>query len=292
MGFKDTILFHAIDIFLRIDLKKDNLEMLSAALLYSDDYLYHMQEMHIILFKLNSLKNSSRLAEVFSAKNLSSEQEKHIIAIARHKLDSMIKACEESLTLERADFVDHFGELCGACINIRGNFDPKAFNKALRKQLGIYNLNADRLTELAVQAFDAVRRKPLDLPSIGTAKRMTGLSGQQIVDSLLDELKKQLIRSAAEAHVPPGFRAGFDRLTQAVQRRSQILQEKQQNLGQPDDSVDEEEIAQLLQQLQTELLELPRLQEQLHELYADLIFNQWRRIGTALGAIPAEQADV
>ena len=292
MGFKDTILFHAIDIFLRIDLKKDNLEMLSAALLYSDDYLYHMQEMHIILFKLNSLKNSSRLAEVFSAKNLSSEQEKHIIAIARHKLDSMIKACEESLTLERADFVDYFGELCGACINIRGNFDPKAFNKALRKQLGIYNLNADRLTELAVQAFDAVRRKPLDLPSIGTAKRMTGLSGQQIVDSLLDELKKQLIRSATEAHVPPGFRAGFDRLTQAVQRRSQVLQEKQQNLGQPDDSVDEEEIAQLLQQLQTELLELPRLQEQLHELYADLIFNQWRRIGTALGAIPAEQADV
>ena len=297
---KNTLLTHVINTFLEIDLRDEYLNLLPVALSGEENQVHIAQKQHMILFALTSLKNSSRLNKVFSGKQLTAEWETQINAVLAHKLDAMILACQESLHLEQATNFVYLKNLCQRYLDIQGNFRAEAFSKALCKHVGLYQVNADRLTELAVKAFDTVRRKPLDLPSIGTAERIAELGGQQIVESWMKELKKQLPLLVDDTNAPTGFRAGFGRLTQAVQNRRQFLQDRLQALQQQlqqiqlepesyedtEETPDDEKIVRLLQQqqqLQAQVDELPRLQEHLHELYAALIFDQWRQINAVLG---------
>ena len=248
---RDSLLSHLIN----AHLGDRNVNLLSSVLAGEGKEAQLAQKRNIILFKLTELKNSSVLNEAFSGKQLNAEQEAHINAVLAHKLDALILACQESLPLERSDNVVYFKNLCQRYLDIQGNFRAEAFNKALCKHLGLYQINADRLAALAVRAWKVARSKPLVSPPSVTTEHVFSISGQQFMDNWFTELENQLIQSADDPQSPPGFRAGFERLAQASQDQGQQQQQAQQQLSQPD----------------------------LHELYAELIFGQWRKVNAALG---------
>ena len=273
---KNTLLSHVINEFLEIGLGNEGLTLLSVALSSEGKQMYIAQQQNMVLFTLTSLKNSSQLGKVFSGKHLSAEQEAHINAVLAHKLDAMILACQESLPLQQADSAVYFKKLCQQYLDIQGNFRADAFKKALCKQFGFYQINADRMSVLALQAWTVARRRSLDLPSLVTAEQAAKLGGQQITDSWLDELKRQLVRSSNDPNAAPGFREGFERLTGAIQKLEQSEQQRR-----PTQQLPIPQAAQQMQQQQQQ--QLPELQGRLHALYADLIFNQWRQINAVFG---------
>ena len=273
---KNTLLSHVINEFLEIGLGNEGLTLLSVALSSEGKQMYIAQQQNMVLFTLTSLKNSSQLGKVFSGKHLSAEQEAHINAVLAHKLDAMILACQESLPLQQADSAVYFKKLCQQYLDIQGNFRADAFKKALCKQFGFYQINADRMSVLALQAWTVARGRSLDLPSLVTAEQAAKLGGQQITDSWLDELKRQLVRSSNDPNAAPGFREGFERLTGAIQKLEQSEQQRR-----PTQQLPIPQAAQQMQQQQQQ--QLPELQGRLHALYADLIFNQWRQINAVFG---------
>ncbi len=273
---KNTLLSHVINEFLEIGLGNEGLTLLSVALSSEGKQMYIAQQQNMVLFTLTSLKNSSQLGKVFSGKHLSAAQEAHINAVLAHKLDAMILACQESLPLQQADSAVYFKKLCQQYLDIQGNFRADAFKKALCKQFGFYQINADRMSVLALQAWTVARGRSLDLPSLVTAEQAAKLGGQQITDSWLDELKRQLVRSSNDPNAAPGFREGFERLTGAIQKLEQSEQQRR-----PTQQLPIPQAAQQMQQQQQQ--QLPELQDRLHALYADLIFNQWRQINAVFG---------
>ena len=273
---KNTLLSHVINEFLEIDLGNEVLTLLSVALSSEGKQMYLAQQQNMVLFILTSLKNSPRLGKVFSGKHLSAEQEAQINAVLAHKLDAMILACQESLPLQQADSAVYFKKLCQQYLDIQGNFRADAFKKALCKHFGFYQINADRVSVLALQAWTVARRRSLDLPSLVTAEQAAKLGGQQITDSWLDELKRQLVRSSNDPNAAPGFREGFERLTGAIQKLEQPEQQRRP-IQQAAQQIQQQ------QQQQLKLQRLPELQDRLHALYAELIFNQWRQINAVFG---------
>jgi len=283
---KNTLLSHVINEFLEIGLGNEGLTLLSVALSSEGKQMYIAQQQNMVLFTLTSLKNSSQLGKVFSGKHLSAEQEAHINAVLAHKLDAMILACQESLPLQQADSVVYFKKLCQQYLDIQGNFRADAFKKALCKHFGFYQINADRVSVLALQAWTVARRRSLDLPSLVTAEQAAKLGGQQITDSWLDELKRQLVRSSNDPNAAPGFREGFERLTGAIQKLEQSEQQRRPIQQLPIQQLPIQQAAQQIQQQQQQQLKLqrlPELQDRLHALYAELIFNQWRQINAVFG---------
>jgi ankyrin repeat protein len=123
----------------------------------------------ILWFKLEALK-AAQITQPFQNKHLLPTTENIICSVLTRQLDTLRLAAQEYFFDEQANFSEVFKKLCEKYIRIDGRFDATGFNKALIKQ-GIYAVNADRLTALISAAFEVVRRRPLDLPSMATVGR-------------------------------------------------------------------------------------------------------------------------
>ena len=105
-----------------------------------------------------------------------------------------------------------FKKLCEKYIRIGGNFDDAGFNKALAK-LGIYAVNADRMTTVIKQAWEIVRSEKFDLPPMPNIGLALDLSGSQVIERLFAEIKK-LVVQVPETLSLPGFADGLKMLEQ------------------------------------------------------------------------------
>jgi ankyrin repeat protein len=252
---------------------------LAEALAGGESRVFDAQKQSILLQKMQTLKASSALAHAFSGKNLSPALEEELTDELLQKLDVMILVFKESLCIEPADFNIRFTELCEKYITIRGVFRIQRFSKSLSRHLGIYVVNADRLAKLVSQAIEKVRPQPIDLPPMASVDRALSMSGQQIIERVLDNFKKSLIQ-LAKAHE---------------------LSDEARDL-EVVDPVDEDSYPNLSAQLKNKPLNQPydfsrlpgftdglmKLQQEEQDLYADLIFGQWRQISAALGAVLPE----
>lgn len=210
---KKSALSPLINTFLEFDLADRKFHALSAALSGKEKAVQLNQERNIILFLLKSLKNSSRIAELFSDNHLSPEQEARVNQVLNWKLDGLLLSLTELLPLEQSDFVVQFTRLCEKYLKITGRFDSEAFNKALCKHFGLYQVNADRLTVLVGQALEAARRKPLELAPAENAGQTVHLIGRQLMDSWLGELRTTVEQSSDDLTLP-GFAKGLEMLLQ------------------------------------------------------------------------------
>jgi ankyrin repeat protein len=251
---------------------------LAETLAGGESRVFDAQKQSILLHKMQTLKASSALAHVFSGKNLSPALEEELRDELLQKLDGMILAFKESLYIEPVDFNIRLTELCEKYITIRGVFNIQGFSKSLSKYLGIYGVNADRLAELVSQAIEPIRSQSMDLPPMASVDRALSISAQQIVERVLDNFKKSLIQ-LAKAHE---------------------LSDESRDL-EVVDSVEEDSYPNLSAQLKNKPLNQPydasklpgfkdglkKLEQEEQDLYADLIFGQWRQISAALGvALP------
>ena len=250
--------------------------LLTKALSGSKNHVYDVQKQNILLYKMKALKASSQLKHIFSGKQLSSELEERLRADLLQKLDGMILAMTESLVLESADFDERFTELCEQSIDIRGYFHRDSFKVDLQKLFGIYEVNARRLTALVIHSMETVRSQPMDLPPMASVDRALSMSGLQIIERVLDNLKKSLIQ-LAKAHE-----------SSDEARDLEVV-----------DSVEEDSYPNLSAQLKNKPLSQPydasklpgfkdglkKLEQEEQDLYADLIFGQWRQISAALGVV-------
>jgi hypothetical protein len=184
----------------------------------------------------------------------------------------MILAFKESLFIEPVDFNSRLSKLYEKNITIRGVFDARGFSKSLSKHLGIYGVNADRLTELVSQATDTVRRQAIDLPPIASLDRAVSMSGQQMIENLFAELNKSLIQMA-KAYETQGQELVDSEEQDSYPNLSAQLKNKP--LNQPYDA----------SRLPGFTDRLKELEQEEQDLYADLIFGQWRQISAALGVV-------
>jgi hypothetical protein len=141
---------------------------------------------------------------------------------------------------------------------------------------GIYEVNARRLTALVIHSMETVRSQPMDLPPMASVDRALSMSGLQIIERVLDNLKKSLIQ-LAKAHE-----------SSDEARDLEVV-----------DSVEEDSYPNLSAQLKNKPLSQPydasklpgfkdglkKLEQEEQDLYADLIFGQWRQISAALGVV-------
>ncbi len=251
---------------------------LTEALAGKKNDVFDKQMQSILLHKMRMLKASSGLAHVFSGKHLSPKLERKLKAKLLQKLNGMILAFKESLVVESADFEAHFTALCQT--RMSGDFHAPSFKKALSKRLGFYSVNADRLTGLVGQAWEVVRRKPLDLPPIVSVDQAVHLVSKYSVEKMLDELKKSLIQSA-KAHKLPAESDNLERLTSEEEEDDTypgLSAQLKAPLSDPPDP--------LIMPGFTEGLD--GLEQEEQDLYADLIFDQWRQINAALGVVVPE----
>ena len=235
-----------------------------------------MQAVHqknILLFKLQTLEQTLKISEIFQNKHLSPAAETTLRNVLTQQRAMLTLAASEYVANEQAELPTRFVGLCEKYLRITGKFDAPAFKKALAKHLGLYGVNADRLTVLIGQAWEALRRRPLDLPSMVNINQAVSLSGRQAIEGLLGEMKKLLIKAA---ELPNGA-------------------EHQERV----ESADAETYPSLSAQLKTPLHHPPepmtllgftrgleglvQQEQQEQDLYANLIFDQWRQINAAFG---------
>ncbi len=209
LDIKKSALSYVINAFLELDLGNRKFDLLSTALAGKGNVVPLAQGQNMILFVLKSLKNSSRLAEVFSSKCLSPEQATRMNEVLARGLDSLLLSLTEVLPLEQSDFIAQLTRLCEKYLKITGRFDSKAFSKALCKHFGLYRVNADRLTVLVGKALDAARRKPLGVATAEDVGQTVQLIGQQLMDSLSDELRTTIADSSDDPTLP-GFTQGLE----------------------------------------------------------------------------------
>jgi hypothetical protein len=225
----------------------------------------------ILWFKLEALK-VAQITHPFQNKNLLPITENIICNVLTRQLDALRLAAQEYFVNEQANFSEVLTELCKKYIRIDGRFDATGFNKALAK-LGIYAVNADRLTALISAAFEVVRRRPLDLPSMATVGRAFDLNAPQVIENLFAELNKSLIQ-LAKAHETEGLELVDSEEQDSYPGLSPELKKPLNHT--PDASV------------------LPgfadgfrMLEEKDQDIYVDQIFGQWRLLSVALGvALP------
>ena len=225
----------------------------------------------ILWFKLEALK-AAHITQSFQNKNLFLTTENIICNVVTRQLDALRLAAKEYFVDEQANFSKVLTELCKKYIRIDGRFDATGFNKALIKQ-GIYAVNADRLTALVSTAFEVVRRRPLDLPSMTTVGRAFDLNAPQVIESLFIELKKSLIY-LARAHEIEGLELADSEEQDSYPGLSAAL--KKPLNDPPDASV-----------LPGFADGLAGLEQKDQDIYVEQIFGQWRQLSAALGvALP------
>jgi hypothetical protein len=229
----------------------------------------------ILWFKLEALK-TAQITQPFQNKNLLPATENIICNVLTRQLDALRLAAQEYFFDEQANFSEVFKRLCEKYIRIGGNFDDAGFNKALAK-LGIYAINADRLTALISAAFEVVRRRSLDLPSMTTVGRGLDLSGTQVIENLSVELKKSLIQ-LAKAYEIEGLES-----VDSEERDSYpgLSAELKKRLNHPLD-------ASVLPGFADGMAGLEQNDQ---DIYYKQIFGQWRQLSAALGvALPEPYA--
>jgi ankyrin repeat protein len=165
----------------------------------------------ILWFKLEALK-AAQITQPFQNKNLLPVTENIICNVITRQLDALRLAAQEYFLDEQASFSEVFKKLCEKYIRIGGNFDDAGFNKALAK-LGIYAINADRMTTVIKQAWEIVRSEKFDLPPMPTIGLALDLSGSQVIERLFAEIKKLVIQ-VPEVLSLPGFADGLKMLEQ------------------------------------------------------------------------------
>ena len=154
-----------------------------------------------------------------------------------------------------------------------GRFDANGLNKALIKQ-GIYAVNADRITALISAAFEVVRRRPLDLPSMATVGRAFDLNAPQVIENLFAELKKSLLY-LAKAHEIESLELADSEEQDSYPGLSAKLKKPLNHP--PDASV-----------LPGFAAGLAGLEQKDQDIYVEQIFGQWRLLSAALGVVLPE----
>jgi hypothetical protein len=223
-------------------------------------------------FKLEALK-AVQITQAFQNKHLLPATENIICNVLTRQLDALRLAAQEYFFDEQANFSEVFKKLCEKYIRIGGNFDDAGFNKALAK-LGIYAVNADRLTTLISAAFEVVRRRPLDLPSMATVGRGLDLSGTQVIENLFAELNKSLIY-LAKAYETEGLELVDSEEQDSYPGLSAVL--KKPLNDPPDASV-----------LPGFADGMAGLEQKDQDIYYEQIFGQWRQLSAALGVVLPE----
>ena len=223
----------------------------------------------ILWFKLEALK-AAQITQPFQNKNLFPTTENIICNILTRQLDALRLAAKEYFFNERANFSEVLTELCKKYIRIDGRFDATGFNKVLIKQ-GIYAVNADRLTALISAAFEVVRRRPLDLPSMATVGRTFDLNAPQVIENLFAELNKSLI------HLAKAYELEGLELADSEEQDSYpgLSAELKKPLNHPPD-------ASVLPGFADGLAGLEQKDQ---DIYAEQIFGQWRLLSAALGVV-------
>ena len=244
---------------------------LTQALAGRKNDVFDKQMQGILLHKMRMLKASSGLAHVFSGKYLLPELEEELTSELLQKLDGMILAFKESLVVESADFVTRFAELCKT--RMSRNFHAPSLKKALSKRLGFYSVNADRLTGLVSQAWEAVRRKPLDLPPMASVDQAMHLVSKYSVEKMLDELRRLLMDSAKVYELSVGSENPEGVSQEADDTYPRLSAQLKVPLSDPRDPLLMPGFAKGLE----------KLEQQEQDLYADLILGQWRKINAAFG---------
>jgi ankyrin repeat protein len=226
----------------------------------------------ILWFKLEALK-AVQITQAFQNKHLLPATENIICSVLTRQLDALRLAAQEYFFDEQANFSEVFKKLCEKYIRIGGNFDDTGFNKALVK-LGIYAVNANRLTTLISAAFEVVRRRPLDLPSMATVGRGLDLSGTQVIENLFAELNKSLIY-LAKAYETEGLELVDSEEQDSYPGLSAVL--KKPLNDPPDASV-----------LPGFADGMAGLEQKDQDIYYEQIFGQWRQLSAALGVVLPE----
>ena len=165
----------------------------------------------ILWFKLEALK-AAQITQLFQNKHLLPTTENIICNVLTRQLDALRLAAHDYFVDEQANFSEVFKKLCEKYIRIGGNFDDAGFNKALAK-LGIFAVNANRMTMVVKQAWEIVRSEKFDLPPMPNIGLALDLSGSQVIESLFAEIKK-LVVQVPETLSLPGFADGLKMLEQ------------------------------------------------------------------------------
>jgi len=226
----------------------------------------------ILWFKLEALK-TVQITQPFQNKHLPPINENIICNVLTRQLDALRLAAQEYFFNEQANFSEVLTELCKKYIRIDGRFDTTGFNKALAK-LGIYAVNANRLTALISAAFEVVRRRPLDLPSMVTVGRAFDLNAPQVIENLLAELNKSLIY-LAKAYETEGLELVDSEQQDSYPDLSAAL--KKPLNDPPDASV-----------LPGFADGMAQLEQKDQDIYYEQIFGQWRQLSAALGVVLPE----
>ena len=165
----------------------------------------------ILWFKLEALK-AAQITQLFQNKHLLPTTENIICNVLTRQLDALRLAAHDYFVDEQANFSEVFKKLCEKYIRIGGNFDDAGFNKAFAK-LGIFAVNANRMTTVIKQAWEIVRSEKFDLPPMPTIGLALDLSGSQVIERLFAEIKKLVIQ-VPEVLSLPGFADGLKMLEQ------------------------------------------------------------------------------
>ena len=117
---------------------------------------------------------------------------------------------------------------------------------------------------------------PMDLPPMASVDWALSMSGQQIIERVLDIFKKSLIQMA-KAHESSDEARDLEVVDSAEEDFYPNLsaQLKNKPLNQPYDA----------SKLPGFKDGLKKLEQEEQDLYADLIFGQWRQISAALGVV-------
>ena len=226
----------------------------------------------IFWFKLEALK-AAQVTQPFQNKHLLPATENIICNVLTRQLDALRLAAQEYFINEQANFSEVLTELCKKYIRMDGRFDANGLNKALIKQ-GIYAVNADRLTALISAAFEVVRRRPLDLPSMTTVGRAFDLNAPQVIENLFAELKKSLLY-LAKAHEIESLELADSEEQDSYPGLSAKLKKPLNHP--PDASV-----------LPGFAAGLAGLEQKDQDIYVEQIFGQWRLLSAALGVVLPE----
>lgn len=230
------------------------------------------QQKNVLLFKLQALRQTLQIPAIFQERHLSPASYTTISNVLTQQTSILALAASERAASEQTELPGRLAGLCKKYLGITGQFSAAAFKKALAKHLGFYGVNADRLTVLVGQAWETVCRRPVDLPSIASINQAVSLSGQQAIDSLFAELRKMLMESARAyepigAEYPERLFSGDD---DGYPGLSAQLKPSLRHAPEPS-------------MLPGFMQGLDGLAQREQDLYADLIFAQWRQINAALG---------
>ena len=226
----------------------------------------------ILWFKLEALK-AAQVTQPFQNKHLLPTTENIICNVLTRQLDALRLAAKEYFINEQANFSEVLTELCKKYIRMDGRFDANGLNKALIKK-GIYAVNADRITALISAAFEVVRRRPLDLPSMATVGRAFDLNAPQVIENLFAELKKSLLY-LAKAHEIESLELADPEEQESYPGLSAELKKP---LNQPPDA----------SVLPGFAAGLAGLEQKDQDIYVEQIFGQWRLLSAALGVVLPE----